>query len=525
MTSAGAVLLTGLSLPPASAAEGPDVNTLISEAAVPATRPDVTRQSAPRTATSATSDYGNGAISRSVRVADVSGASEQVVQHADVVQDLAGQRLKATITLKPSAPDRLVIVYFGEFSGSSCIAGAGIAGWTKTSTDAGGTLLPSEQNFSVARSLSGSVLSLTSMAGSTFRNAPYDCAYVVVAKPSGTSVVAVQNFYAEGLVTRWTPKLTISGGEPVKGAQRGTWVNVRLEVRNRGRGDATNTRIVASGSGLKITPRSRNLGTISDRSTKYGVTFKVRVAKGTKSRKLRFSATANGARTAKTFVVGVAPKPRKYTSLSGRYFWGFASGSVGGSTGWDTEVMWFLNRKWVFIGETRDGAVPTCRKTTKSCRKYTYNRKSGVAKVAGQKFKVTTYGYTFKVPGQARRLFEPVTFPRKGARLGANLINQDWNGYCTLMCTSTTTYLTLDRQGRFVRSGFSVGSWPGMGSSWSSVPANQRGRYRMIGKGRIELRFSNRKVERKRIAISHNALNRPSTTTGLVLGKKPFYFD
>ncbi len=533
VVSAAAVLVTGLSITPASAEEASDLGESIAKNGdsnrakqAPAKRaPDEQpqgKQAQGRTPSSSSTDYSQGAVSRSVRIADVSASTEQVVHQVTAVQNLATQRLTATITLKPSAPDRLVIAYFGEFSGSSCIAGAGIAGMV-SSAGASGLLLPSEQGFSVARSRAGSVLTLTSQVRPAFRTAEYDCAYVVVVNPANSA--QVQNFYAEELVTRWTPKLSIDGGEPVKGAQRGKWVNVRLKVENSGRGVAANTRITASGAGLKISPRSRNLGTIDGRSTKYGVTFKVRVAKGTKARKLTFKVSGGGAHADRNFTVGVAPKPRKYKSLSGRYFWGYASTSLSDSSGWDTNVMWFLNKKWVYIGEVRNAAVPKCRRTTKQCRKYTYNRKTGVAKVAGQKFRVTTYGFGFKVPGEPRRAFEPVTFPRKGARLGANLVNQDWSGHCVLMCTATTTFLTLDRKGRFVRSGYSVGSWPGMGSSWSSVPPDKRGRYRLIGKGRIEFRFANGKVERKRIAISHNALNRPSTTTGLVLGAKPFYFQ
>lgn len=522
-----------LSFTPAGAAGSTTIEDLISSStSAPTQGPHAKTKSTPqgqpaaRTPNSSSSDHANGAISRSVRIADVSNPTQSWVRHADVVQDLAGQRLRATITLNGSLPagDAIAVVYFGEFSGSTCRPGAGIAGMVKAA-DSGGTLLPGGQAFSVSRSRSGSVLTLTSQARSTFRTAAWDCAYLVVARPDTNPAQILQAFYAESLTTHWTPKLSIDGGEPLQAARKGEWVKMRLEVRNGGRSDAKNVRITAAGKGLKVKPRSRSLGTISDRSTKYGVTFKVRVKKGKKARKLKYTVTASGARAAKQFTIGVAPEPKKYKKLSGRYFWGFASSTLSDSQGWDTEVMWFLNKKWVHIGAPKNGVTPKCRKTSKTCVKYTYNRKKGIARIGGKKVKVNSYGFSYKARKSPKRFYEPATFPKKNARIGTDLINQDWSGHCVLMCTATTTNLTLDRKGRFVRGSWSVGSWPGLGSSWSSIPPDQRGTYRIISKGRIQLRFTNGKTERTRIALLHNALNRPSATTGLVLGAKNFYFQ
>lgn len=479
----------------------------------------------PSSASSAT-DFAQGAVSRSARVADpMGGANDGTVVHTDAVQDLAGQRLKATITLKPGVASRLVAVYFGRFSGTSCHSGAAIFGAT-TSTTSGGLFLPGSTTFPVTRSRSGSVLTLTSQARSAFRTANYDCAFVHVFDPADSSGDALQSFYAEQLNTRWIPAFTIAGGEPIKAARKGKWVNLRLEVRNTSRAAASNVKVRASGAGLTIKPRVRNLGSISDRTTRYGVRFKVRVAKGTKSRKLTLKVTGNGARTAtRRFTIGVAPKPKKYKSLAGRYFWGFAPTSATATKGWDTQVMWFLNKRWVHIGAPKNGKVPRCRTTTKRCKKYSYNSKSGVAKVGGKKFKVNTEGFTHRAKKDKKRFYEPVTFPRKNQRFATHLVNNDWRGNCLISCTATVSNLTLNRNGRFVRGSFSVGSWPGIGSSWSLIPADQRGTYRIIGKGRIQLKYASGKVERTRIGLMHNALNRPSATSGIVLGTKNYYFD
>lgn len=536
-TAAAAAVAVALSLAPltsATAADAPDLADRIASVE-PGSAKDgaAAKKSAPqgkKAATrgpAATSDHANGAINRSARIADVNTnqwPNDGTVVRTDVVQDLAAQRLRATVTLKPSAADRFIIAYFGEFSGATCHPRAAIAGGVTTADSAGQFLPGSTNTFAVSRSRSGSTLTLQSAAHSAFRTAEYDCSYVVVADRSSGD--PAQLFYAERLTTRWQPAFTIRGGEPLQAARKGKWVSMRLEVRNTSRSAARNVTIRAAGKGLKIKPKSRNLGTIGDRTTKYGVTFKVRVAKKNKSRKLTFTVRGTGARTAtKKFTIGVAPKPTKYKSLSGRYFWGFASSSATDTKGWDTQVIWFLNKKWAHFGAPKNGAVPKCRKVTKACKKYTYNRKKGIVRIAGKKAKINSYGFRYQAKKDKRRFYEPVTFPKKGKRFGTDLINQDWRGNCLLTCTAITTNLTLDKAGRFVRGSWSVGSWPGLGSSWATIPPDRRGTYRVIGKGRLELRFADGKRERTRIALLHNALNKPSATSGIVLGTKNFYFQ
>jgi len=547
---AAAIAITGLSAAAATADEDGSIADLIGESASADARPgrpstpqahkdeieDLARRQAQQGERSgpnaSSSDYANGAVSRTARVADQSSSAspenpQQRISRVDVTQDLVGQRLRATVTFRqvPTNAESLVAVYVGEWSGSSCQARAAIGG-TALATSTTGLFIPQGTGtFAVSRSRSGATLSLTSAVVPRFRTAPYDCAFAAVLDPNDGGA-QIQGFYAEDLVTNYKPKLSILGGEPVQGARQGRWVNMRLEIYNGARSQATGVKIVPRGKGLRFSPRSRSLGTIGERSSRYGVTFKVRVAKGTKARKLTYTVTASGGvRATKSFTIGVAPKPRKYKSLAGRYFWGFASTTLSDYQGWDTEVMWFLNKRWVHIGEAKGGATPKCRKTTASCKRYSYNRKTGVAKIGKKKVKVTTYGYRYQAPGSRSRYYEPVTFPRKGARLGTSLVNRDWHGYCMLTCTTTTTFLTMDKKSRFVLSGYSIGSWPGLGSSWASIPPDKRGTYRIIGKGRIQLKYADGTVRRHRIGILHNALNRPSPTTGVVLGATNYYYE
>src|SRR5690606_28008434 len=131
------------------------------------------------------------------------------------------------------------------------------------------------------------------------------------------------------------------------GARAGKWTTLRLEVRNAGRGQAKNVKIRAKGSSMTIKKASRTLGTIDSRSSKYGVTYKVKL-KGAKSRKVTFTVTADGGyKATKSFTIAREPAPKKYKSLAGRYFWGFHPSSLSSSSGWDNTMMRFLDKKWV----------------------------------------------------------------------------------------------------------------------------------------------------------------------------------
>ena len=465
----------------------------------------------------------DSALSRSGRVdTPESSPNDGTVVYTDIVQDLVAGRLKATVRFASAtpAPSRYVWVYVGEYSGSSCQVRAVFAGGSATN-DAAGSFYGGDA-FGVSRTRSGATMTLTSAVQAQFGTAAYDCAWVQIWNSDHTSML--QDFEVADLETNWRPKLTIGGpAEKLQAAAKGRWVTMRMEVYNAGDSDGFGVKITASGKGLKIKRKSHSLGSIGDGITKRA-TFKVRVKKGTKKHKVTFKVTATGGKTVKrTYTIGVAPKPKRFKSLAGRYFWGFASTSIADYSGWDNQVMWFLNNRWVHFGETKGGAVPKCRKVNRACKTYTYNPRTGVAKIGKVKFKVSSYGYVYKAPDQKKRYYEAVTFPKKGKRFATSLLNRDWYGNCIMTCTSFTNYLTMDRKGRFQRGGYSVGSWPALGWSWSTIPPNQRGKYRIISKGRIEFRYADGRRVRSRIALMHNALNKPSAASGIVLGATNYY--
>ena len=477
--------------------------------------------------------YADGLLRRTATIAElsesVSPTAAQQVMTTVVTQDVVAQNVRATVSFAaaPTAEaNSLVYVLLGEWNGSSCsprvMLGAEArpgGSVTGVHVDAAGQVAGT---FGVARSDSGTALTLTSAAAGAFRAADLECAFTMVLSVDGAT--RYQSFYAETLDEVFKPILKVTGGEPVQGARAGKWTTLRLRVSNTGSGKAENVKIRAKGSSMTIKKASRSLGAIDARSNENGITYKVKL-KGAKSRKITFTVTADGGYKAKkSFTIAREPAPKKYKSLAGRYFWGFHPSSLASSSGWDNTTMRFLDSKWVYVGDMK-GRTPKCRKATKACKRYSYNARTGVAKIDKQKFRVTTKGFSYKVAkGEQKSSFSAATLPKKGTRIKADLVHQNWSGYCMITCTSWTERLTLARNGRFVWSEVSVGSWPGIGTSWSSAPPDKRGSYKIVKKGVIELRYANGKKKRQTIAIEHDVRGKPSPAgAGVVIGLTNFY--
>ena len=79
-------------------------------------------------------------------------------------------------------------------------------------------------------------------------------------------------------------------------------------------------------------------------------------------------------------------------------------------------------------------------------------------------------------------------------------------------------------QGRFVEGGYAVGSWPGLGSTWATAPADERGTYKVVRTGVIELSYADGTKERHVIGIQHDPQGKPNpAVAGVLLGDKNFY--
>jgi hypothetical protein len=478
--------------------------------------------------------YSDGLISQSGRIADVNVNSaptaQQRITKIDITRDLVKRTVtaKATLAQTPTtANDSAVFVILGEWSGNTCNARVLLAAAAASSSTSGAFINASGAqtgNLTVKRSLKGAELTLTSAAHNTIRSAKWDCAYGFNRNASGD--VMYTTFYAESLKDVFKPKFQIDPGAPVQGNLKGKYVKVRVQVRNSGKGDAKNVKVTASGKGLTIKKKTHSIKTLKNGRSEY-LTFNVRVKSG-KERKLKIKTTSSGGYTAsKTVTIAVKPKPVTYKSLSDRYFWGYVPTTLSSYRGWESRTVWFLNSKWAYVGVPKNGAKPKCTKTTSTCKRYTYNSKTGVAKIGKQKFKVTSDGFEYRVKAKEKKaIFEPLTQPKKGAKLATKLINQDWVGNCMLTCTASTERIELGKNGKFLWTRSSVGSWPGLGSNWAIIPPDQRGTYKVISKGRIEFRYSDGSKKRFRIGVMRDVRGKDSPKgEGLVIGDTNFYRD
>jgi hypothetical protein len=249
-------------------------------------------------------------------------------------------------------------------------------------------------------------------------------------------------------------------------------------------------------------------------------------AKAPKPRPLTLTVTASGVASvaARTTVVQT-PKPTTPKKLTGTYWWGWESTNLQSRAGWINHAIWFVDKKWAHTGWS-EGRKPRCSASVKECQRYSYNPRTGTLRLGGQKAKVTSEGFTFKHPDykDEKLRVEPLALPKKGTKLGVDLFHQNWSGYCALTCTSYTDYLTMDTAGKFVEGGFSVGSWPGLGQSWSSAPADQRGTYQIVSTGVVELSYADGTRKREVIGIQHDPSGTPNpSVAGVVLGDTNFY--
>ncbi|WP_157073210.1 CARDB domain-containing protein [Kribbia dieselivorans] len=452
-------------------------------------------------------------------------SAQQRLTKVVVTRDRAKRTLTAQATFAASpttSANSLVVVAAGAWNGNTCETRALMIGAAATA-DAAGSLIDPDLDLAVARTRSGATVTLTSAAHTRIGTEAWNCAYAYNTAPTDINSTYT-GFYAEDLAVPKVPKLATSLGAPLQGDYKGTYSKVRVTVRNRGKGDATNVRVRLSGSGLKMLSTSKSLGTIEPNRSASHV-FKVRVASGSK-RTLTAKATATGgyAHSATTTMV-IKPRPKKYASLTGRYFWGFRPDSALYNVGWMTRAVWFVNSTYAYVDFAKNGVKPTCTRTTTKCKRYTYNARTGVATIAGQRVTINTEGFTYKVPGDpTSSYFDPLYLPKKGARVATYLTHKTYHGNCILSCTAFTDRIELGTNGRFVKSSVALGSWPGIGGSWGSIPPDKRGTYRIISTGRIELKYATGTKQRRTIGYMLDLLGRSSPKNdGIMLGNTNYY--
>ncbi len=493
--------------------------------------PSASQTTAPAPTAAAVASYSGGLRSQKVRLADVRDdgpTAQQRLDRIDVTRDLTKKTLTAKVAFAAAPTASLgstVFVFLGLWSGSTCKARVAIAAEAAASGVDGAFFASSGEvdgSFSASRSRDGKALTITSAAHDRIRSAKLDCAYAF--NQSTDAATLYTSFYAEDLQNTYVPKLKIETRESLQGNYKGKTTKVRVQVSNIGESDAKKVKVSASGTGLKVSKPTQTVATLEDGRSKT-LTFSVKIKSGTQ-RTLKVTAVASGGKKVTTKVTIVEkPKPKKYSSLSGRYFWGYMPTTLSDYRGWETRAVWFLDAKWAYTDVPKNGKKPKCTTSTSACKRYTYNAKTGVAKIGSQKFTVNTEGFTYKAKKKdaKKSIFEPITLPKKGAKYSFTLERDDWTGYCLITCTATSERLHLSKNGKFVWQRSSVGSWTGIGSSWAIVPPDQRGTYKVIGTGRIEFRFSDGKKKQYTFGIMKDIRGKTATRAGIVVGAKNFY--
>jgi hypothetical protein len=482
----------------------------------------------------------DGVVRRTARLTEVEHAAgstpSQQLAAVDVLVDLEAQTMTGTATLA-GAPETgsVVTVYLGTWSGNTCqmqFAVAGIPGQGQAQ------FLDGEAVAATATA-AGNQISISTAAHPRLRTTLVECAYARV-NVNAQGGALLSTAFADDLTDSYKPLLEVEPDDQVVGAKKGKWAKVRLELRNTSRGPASGVRLTAAGKGIDIRTSSIDVGEMSDRSTEYldlevrlkatkpkkGKRGKKGKAKDPRPRILTLTATATGAAaaTGRTTVV-LTPRATTPKKLTGTYWWGWESTNLQSRAGWINHSIWFVDATWAYTGWA-EGKKPRCSASVKGCQRYSYNPRTGKLRLGKQSVKVTSEGFAFKHPDyQDEKLrVEPLTLPKKGTRLAVDLYHQNWSGYCTITCTSYTDYLTMDASGKFVEGGFSVGSWPGLGQSWSSAPADQRGTYKVVSTGIVEMSYADGTRKRQVIGIQHDAAGKANpAAAGVVLGDVNFY--
>jgi hypothetical protein len=443
----------------------------------------------------------------------------QNVSEIIVTQDLLTGVVTARADyLEPPTPtaDSSVLVYLGAWEGDLCVAHAAIgagAGNTQTAGQfvGGGA-------FAVTRALNGDVLTFSSEPRSEIAAAGWNCAYANEIGPGGESF---EEFEAAEFTTNFTPELEVVTATPITGARPGKWATVEFRVGNISESIASGVTLTASGSHLAFRPSTVTIGELEANRDEDFIEIAVKL-KGGKPRTATFTATADGGASASTSVtIAQKAKAKKLSSLVGRYYWG-----TDGATfyeGWDNKGVLFVDEKWAYVGFPENG-VPHCSPSVKDCAHYDYSAKKGTVRIGGKHGPIDPQGLKL-----GKISYAPLSIPKKGTRIGAELLRRDFNGCQGLpYCSTWTSTLVLTKGGNFVLSESSLTSLTGgaYDTYASNVAPNERGTYAVLSRGRIKLSFADGTSKVHTLGIARDVTGKPNpSAVGLLLGADNYYLE
>ena len=202
---------------------------------------------------------------------------------------------------------------------------------------------------------------------------------------------------------------------------------------------------------------------------------------------------------------GVKPAP-KPTGVERRLYANSESDILGACGGVCWEAVAFVNRRFAYVGLPEGAALPNCRSVTydaedeEGCA--TYSVKRGTVRVAGRSYAIAKGGLRRAPEGDEKEatVLERQVFPKAGSRWDVPEIEAIYISGSPFVGTQivTRTYLTLTKDGRFVKSSeFFGSSAPGTnpGLIVAGSRPDTRGTYAIAPGGFIRLTYDDGKVE------------------------------
>ena len=465
---------------------------------------------------------------------------EQYVTVFDVKQDVPGKKITITAeydAAPTSGLNTFVDIYLGKWDKDETCVGTGNARITALGHGAvnDALFLKAGSTTSIGaatRALSGSVLTVTATGNGAGVDS-YDCAFgYLEAVVADSKSEPLRRTWAEDFdaVIEKAPKFDFYSSD-LNAAYPGKWNKVYINVRNDGDATAKNVKLKLSGKNLSFKKKTIKLGTIKPGKSKK-INARVKL-KGKKTRAMSVKATAKGKWSAKAKTkVGHRPHPKKVSSLAGKGYWGYFTGT-GGADIWQVRGLHFVNKNWVYVGQKSSGKLPKCSSKVKECQRYSYNRSSGQVKIGKIRGKVDSEGIKItKAPKKSdlnKLQFYPLTKPKKNAKIKAKLEYIDGSGMCwSGSCSSWWRNITLKKNGTFTwtRGSISTFGFPPYQTIHSSSGPDLAGTYKVLSKGRIQFTYTDPETGKRErdvytIGIDANALGKHKPKHGLLIGAMP----
>lgn len=282
----------------------------------------------------------------------------------------------------------------------------------------------------------------------------------------------------------------------------GRAATVRVTVTNRTARRATGivVRVAAPPTAHRLATRLVRIALLRARRAKTVVVRVTPLRAAALMTPVVVTATAPEFRVASTRVVLARQAGASADPYAGHAFTHFNPG-VTGLVQPSYDAIVFTGGGWAHWG-VPEGGIPVCAARTGAvvvgggthgCVPYTYDATRGTLTVDGQPISLSATGKGEPVLSLGSTSFTEVPLVPKGARYDQTLSHILVYGLFPNQVISTT-WLSFASDGRFIRSGLTLGST--FDSNFSSIPPDQRGTYEFTENGQLTLNYEDGTVVR-----------------------------